>query len=217
MKEEEMNKINVFLSVGTTSTEKQKEFVDALEKRLQNEGIEPYTVGRTSFSSEAPLKAISKLMKESSGTIVIALERLYFPYGIEKKGSKDEKNLKEIKLSTPWNQIEAAMAYSNNHPLMVMVEEGLRNDGLLEYGYDWYVQTIPNSLDLDYLNSKEFNEVLQSWKDKLKKKKKKNINPSELTIYDLIYNMKPSHLWSILVSISALVTGAFLLGSKIIS
>ena len=213
-----MNKINVFLSVGSTSTKKQEEFVKALEERLRNDGIEPYTVGRTSFSSEAPLKAISKLMKKSSGTIVIALERLYFQSGVEKRGGKNEKELRKVKLSTPWNQIEAAMAYSNNHPLMVMVEDGLRNDGLLEYGYDWHVQSIPNSLDINYLNSKEFNEVLRSWKEKLEKEKngKRDINPSDLTIYDLIYKMKPSHLWSILVSISALVTGAFLLGSKII-
>jgi len=213
-----MDKLNVFFSVGSASTKKQEEFIIALEERLRNEGIEPHTVGRNSFSSEAPLKSISKLMKVSSGTIVIALERMYFPNGVEKRGGKEEKELKKIKLSTPWNQIEAAMAYSNNHPLMVMVEEGLRNDGLLEYGYDWYVQSIPNSLNIDYLNSKEFNDVLRSWKDKLEKNKNKktNINPADLTIYDLVYNMKAIHLWSVLVSISALVTGAFLLGAKII-
>lgn len=211
--------MKVFLSVGTTDNEEQEKMIVAIEERLRAEGIEPYTVGRSSFSSHAPLKAISKLMKECSGTIVIAMERMYFPNGVEKQGTKSEKHLNNVKLPTPWNQIEAAMGYSYNHPLMVMVEDGLRNDGLLEYGHDWYIQSIPTPYNVNYLNSQEFNQVLKSWKKELiiKSNEKVQVKPSELTIQDIVYSMKPSHLWSTLVAISALISGAFILGVKSIT
>ena len=57
------------------------------------------------------------------------------------------------------------MAYSRNLPLMVIVEEGLRSEGLLERGYDWYVQRVP--LDTTFLNTNEFNGILASWKNKI--------------------------------------------------
>jgi hypothetical protein len=48
---------------------------------------------------------------------------------------------------------------------MVIVEEGLRSEGLLERGYDWYVQRVP--LDTTFLNTNEFNGILASWKNKI--------------------------------------------------
>jgi hypothetical protein len=49
--------------------------------------------------------------------------------------------------------------------LLVLVEEGLRGDGLLEKGFDWYVQTV--KLDPSPLHTLVFNGVLASWKEKL--------------------------------------------------
>ncbi|MEI9810933.1 MAG: hypothetical protein WDO16_25330 [Bacteroidota bacterium] len=45
----------------------------------------------------------------------------------------------DTKYPTPWNQIEAAMAYTKGHPLMLIIEKGLKSEGLLEKGNDWYV------------------------------------------------------------------------------
>ena len=49
-------------------------------------------------------------MDECSGTIVIALERTYFPSGFDKRGGTKEQILSDTKYATPWNQIEAAMS-----------------------------------------------------------------------------------------------------------
>jgi hypothetical protein len=57
------------------------------------------------------------------------------------------------------------MAYSRGHPLMVIVESGLKNEGPLERGNEWYVQWI--KAEGGSLNSPEFNGVLPSWKQKL--------------------------------------------------
>jgi hypothetical protein len=100
---------------------------------------------------------------------------MYFPSGVEKRGGSKETALKDIKLPTPWNQIEAAMAYSGGLPLLVIVESGLRSEGLLERGHDWYVQWVKP--DGSALNSNEFNGVLASWKSKmLQGPKKKHLS-----------------------------------------
>lgn len=210
-----MNELNVFVSVGGTATEQQESFVRAVEGRLQSEGLIPHAVGRNTFSADAPLKTVIELMDECSGTVVIALERMYFPAGTEKRGGPKEVPLTEIKLPTPWNQIEAAMAHSRGHPLLVIVESGIKSEGLLERGYDWYVQWVKP--EAAALNTSEFNGVLASWKQKmvqLPKKPAPDKAVADFTVAELLGSLKPSQLWSLFGALAALVAGAFALGAR---
>jgi hypothetical protein len=160
-----MKELDVFVSVGGTANEKQEAFVRAVEDRLRSESLVPHTVGRNTFSSDAPLKTVTELMDKCSGTVVIALERTYFAEGTEKRGGPNATQLTDIALPTPWNQIEAAMSYARGLPLMVIVEAGLKSEGLLERGFDWYVQWVKP--ETSALNTNEFNGVLASWKQKM--------------------------------------------------
>ena len=211
-----MDELNVFVSVGGTATEKQEAFVRAVEDRLRSEGLVPHTVGRNTFSADAPLKTVTELLDRCSGTVVIALERSYFVAGIEKRGGPKESALTEVKLPTPWNHIEAAMSYARGLPLMVIVEAGLKSEGLLERGYDWYVQWVaPEAVAL---TSNEFNGVLASWKRKMVEAPKKAASSktlADLTVAELLGGLKPVQLWSVLVALAALVAGAFALGGKL--
>lgn len=74
-----MNEMNVFVSVGGTANDRQEAFVRAVEDRLRSEGLIPYTVGRNTFSADAPLKAVTELLDKCSGAVIIVLERTYFP------------------------------------------------------------------------------------------------------------------------------------------
>lgn len=213
-----MEELDIFVSVGGTATDEQEAFVKAVEDRLRSEGLIPHTVGRNTFSADAPLKTITELMQKCNGAVVISLERFYYPNGIEKRGGAKEKILGEIKLPTPFNHIEAAMAYTRGLPLLIIVEEGIKKDGLLEPGYDWYVQYIEPKKSS--LNTAEFNGILASWKNKILNSKKqikntKSINAAEMTIGELVKGLKTSQLWGVLVALVALVSGAFALGAKI--
>lgn len=210
---------DVFLSVGATANKTQEDFVQAIEARLRTEGLTPNTVGRNTFSVDSPLTTVVQLMDRCVGTVVIALERSYYPSGVEKRGGAFETVLSETKLATPWNQIEASLAYSRGLPLLVVVEKGLRLEGLLEPGYDWYVQSVP--LDVAYLNSHEFNGILASWKSKIENSQNQppsagKVAPTEIenmTIGQLVGTVKPAHLWSLVLSSAAVITGAFSLGA----
>jgi hypothetical protein len=202
---------NVFVSVGATSNEEQEVFVRAVEDRLRSEGLIPHTVGRNTFSSDAPLKKVIELLESCQGVVVIALERSFFPAGIDKRGGPKEAQLSNVRLPTPWNHIEAAMAYSRRLPLLVVVESGLKSEGLLEHGYDWYVQRInpvPSTL-----TTLEFNGVLADWKSKVDCYKATPVlgndapskSPADLTIRELVGGLRPAQLWSILGGFAALV------------
>jgi hypothetical protein len=205
----------IFVSVGSTCNPSQEEFVKAIEDRLRSEGFVPQTVGRTAFSSDAPLKAVTELMDQCSGMMVIALERSYFPAGVEKRGGNSEKHLLDVKLPTPWNHIEAALAYSRHLPIFAIVEEGLKAEGLIEPGYDWFVLSLP--LVPSQLHSVQFNGILSDWKSKIINygpARAASIRASEMTVADLLGSLKPVQLWSLLVTLAGLLGGAFAFGIK---
>jgi hypothetical protein len=215
----------VFVSVGSTSTKSQEDFVRAVEDRLRIEGLEPHTVGRNTFGSEAPLKTVTQLMDKCAGAVVIALERTYFAEGIDKRGGGEtrERILKDVRLPTTWNHIGAALSYAQGLPLLVIVEEGLKEEGLLERGYDWYVQRV--KCEPTALHSLEFNGVLFSWKEKLGQAASKNdetkrrsltVAPTDLTVAELLGGLKPSQLWAVLGAIAILIGGAFAVGAKLV-
>ena len=68
-------------------------------------------------------------MQECVGTVIIAYERIHLATAVEKRGSPKEKPLDGLNLPTVWNQIEATMAYTLGHPLLVLVEKGLKYEG----------------------------------------------------------------------------------------
>ena len=211
---------HIFVSVGSTSNSGHEAFVCAIEDRLRSEGMIPHTVNRNTFSSDAPLEAVSELLKTCSGAVVIALERSYFPSGVEKRGSPQSKELSEVKLPTAWNQIEAALAYSRAMPLLVVVERGLKEEGLLERGYNWYVQNVEPSPTA--LVSAEFNGIFSSWKGKVLSYSSTasptpppKSNVGDWTIGEILSSLKPAQLWSFLAALAAVVAGAFLVGAKL--
>ncbi len=211
-----MTERDIFVSVGGTTSDEQEAFVRAVEDRLRSEGLNPRTVGRNTFSSDAPLKTVTELLEVCSGTVVIALERSYFPSGIEKRGGPKECALRETILPTPWNQIEAALSYSRGLPLLVIAEEGVRSEGLLEPGFEWYVQRV--ALNASSLNSNEFNGVLASWKNKVSVPSRKQVatnNVADLTVGQIFGAIKPSQLWSVLAAFCVIVAGAFAVGAKL--
>ena len=213
-----MEQLDVFVSVGGTATEKQEEFVQAVEKRLRSEGLVPHTVGRNTFSAGAPLKQVTELIDKCSGSVVIALERSHFQSGLEKRGGPKESVLENVKLPTPWNQIEAALSYARGLPLLVIVESGLKGEGLLEHGYDWYVQTMEP--DDSALNSVEFNGVLSSWKQMMLEKPRNAVlakKVEDLSVAELFGSLKAVHLWSVIVALGAVVAGAFALGGQLLA
>jgi hypothetical protein len=161
--------IRVFLSVGRVATDQQREFVKEIEGFLQQHGLQPHTVGRNRFSVGPPLRTIMEEMNTSAGTAIVAFERKRVERGTELGGiGKKDVDLAEARYPTVWNQIEAAMAYVFGHPLLVIVEEGLRSEGLLERGHDWWVQWVEVAPGVT--GGEEFLGVFSDWRARVEER-----------------------------------------------
>lgn len=211
---------DVFISVGRPCTPNQEAFIVAIEDLLRTNGFSPRAVGRSDFSSKQPLKFVQELMNRCRGTVIIAFERLYVTEGEEKRGSADCKLVKHEIMPTVWNQIEAAMAYVLNQPLLVIVEEGSRTEGLLEAGYDWYVLKV--EIEPSSVNGREFQGVFADWARRVRdhdiaeRKKRTELPPefdfSRIKIHQFFALMTPGQLWKFGAAIAAIVAAAYSLG-----
>jgi hypothetical protein len=175
---------SVFISVGTTYRSEQEVFLDALMALLEECDVKPRVIERTDFATGSPLKHISKVLSECDGAIIIAFERKYFNGGVEKRNSPDEQLLPETRFPTPWNQIEAAMAYQLGLPLLVFAERGLRQEGLLEEKYDWHVERV--DINADAFSRKEVRARIQAWCREMKDRAKaaEDLKPPKKKIDD---------------------------------
>jgi len=218
--------MDVFVSVGTGLNAAQEAFVSAVEERLKAVGLNPCTIGRNTFSTEAPLHAVIELMDRCVGTVIVALERYRVERGVERRASPQEKALTDVGFPTAWNQIEAAMAYGRGLPLLVLVDEQLRCDGLLERGNDWFVHEVP--LDAAALNNPAFTGLLKDWRDRIEQRTAKAAaaaataapapaarDPASMTVAELVGALKPFQLWTALVALAGALSGAFYLGMRL--
>ncbi len=164
--------IKVFVSVGRTSTPQQEEFVSAIEAHMIDHGLTPQSLGRNYWSSQQPLRAIDELMSQCSGVAIVGFERLRVVQAIDRRGSENERALADFALPTVWNQIEAAMAYARGLPLLVLVQEELRTEGLLETGYDWYVKRM--RLTTAAASDREFCGIFDDWRSRVESHRASN-------------------------------------------
>jgi hypothetical protein len=199
----------VFISVGRTFNAQQEAFVAAVETYLRAQGFEPRTVGRNYFRNDQPLKVATDSMKECVGVIVIAFERIHVDKGAERRGASDESDLSGVNFPTVWNQIEAALAYATHRPLLVLVENGLKLEGLLQTGYDWWVQQV--TLDPSFLLSSEFMQVFSDWKTHSMEavnapaSSSSTVSAADLSIKDLLGSLKVAQLWGLLAALFGLM------------
>jgi hypothetical protein len=212
--------IDVFLSVGRTTTEAQEEFVREVERLLIEHDLRPHNLGRSDYSAAQPIRAIEELMDRCSGSVIIAFERLFVERGFDRRGSPDQRELVSQGITTVWNQIEAAMAYVKRQPLLVIVEEGVLQQGLLSHGHDWHVQQI--ALNPSALRSRETIGRLEEWKQRVNANATRppvvavsSIEPDKMTLSQLMGALRPAQVYGVGATVAGLLVGAFLLGLQI--
>ena len=184
---------HVFISIGGRYNSEQEAFLDALLKLLESYNVTPRVMNRTrrDYPVGSPLAGIANVLRECNGAIIVAFEKKFFPAGVEYPSSAKSMPLHNTRYTTPWNQIEAAMAFALGIPIIVLAENGLHEEGLLEQKYDWYVQHI--SMNVTSLENVEVRQRLQLWCDGLKEKSGNLLvrpDPENWTIGDLLRGLK---------------------------
>lgn len=165
---------SIFLSYPKPYLKRQENFIENISQYLQERELTPRTLGVTDYDMDAPLTAIRRLMLESNGLITIAFRRSLITNGISKPSSdigEIECNLSNSWLTSPYCQIEPAMAYQIGLPVLILREKGVISDGILEKGV---IGAYMPEFDLDgnideYFKSKEWVQVIQKWEGYVRK------------------------------------------------
>lgn len=79
------------------------------------------------------MKAVEQLMRRCSGAIILGFPQTIIQKGISKSGTDNEANIKNTLLPTPWNHIEASMAFMLGLPLLVIRNQGIKG-GIFDIG-----------------------------------------------------------------------------------
>src|SRR5207247_1367342 len=103
----------------------QKECIAFLESRLKEKNISMQFLERPDYSQFGALPEVHRIMKNCTGIIIYGFKQGEIYEGIWRSGTSEEKTIKNILLSTPWNQIEAGMASVLDLPILVLTQRGI--------------------------------------------------------------------------------------------
>ena len=161
-------KIPIFLSYPKPFMENQRGFIKQICEYLDSRGFIGRTLGVTDYDMQEPLTAIRRLMLECNGLITIALRRVYMEKASGKPSSdilENEYSLNEKWLTSPYCQIEPAMAFQIGLPILIFREAGVIAEGILEKGVTGtYLPEVNIHKSLDtYLQGEEWKQLIGSW------------------------------------------------------
>lgn len=166
--------ISVFLSYPVPFLQNQLDFIDLLKTYLRERGFEARTLGVTDYDMREPLTAIRRLMLESNGLITIAFKRTLVERAFQKPSSDldfQSKKMSNCWYTSPYCQIEPAMAFQIGLPILILREKGVVAEGVLEKGV---TGTYLPEFDLSkgakfYLESDEWKQIIGEWEGYVRK------------------------------------------------
>ena len=166
--------------------DEQEKFISKVSEYLDDRGFAPRTLGVTDYDTDAPLKAIRRLMMESNGLITVAFRRTF----IEKGSGNYRTNIAALKsyelndqwITSPWAHIEPAMAYQVGLPTLILREAGVMEEGVLQKGVvGTYMPqfSVSGSLD-EYFDSPEWSDLIRKWEGQVRAVVDRKGNPPQL-------------------------------------
>ena len=156
---------NVFLSRPTTIKNKFKKPYDAFLSHLLRSGYTDLRLGANQYTLDSPLTGVMKLMKTCRAAIILGYPQYEVTAAVSK--GADVKQQMSIYFPTPWNQIEATLAYNQCLPVLVVTHEGI-SGGIFDHGVTGeYLHT--TKLDrTNWHKEKGFQGIFQEFKKRIK-------------------------------------------------
>lgn len=124
------------------------------------------SLDRTAYRKYGQLSMIHDNMSKCSGVIVFAFSHLSVAEGVICKNLKEpyKQEIKDCSYSSSWLQIETAFAKSMNIPTLIIMEDGVRDDGIWD---DFIVQYNTGLLKFTYEGTleeqKQHKAIIDSW------------------------------------------------------
>lgn len=132
---------------------------------MKRSGLKPCRLGSENYTLDAPLTGVINLIKICQGAIILGYPQYEFSACVAKAGTPQ----KEASMSfpTPWNHIEATLAFQRGIPVLIVAHEGI-SGGVFDHGVTGqYVLTIDLAVQ-DWHKAKEFQGMFREWKSRMK-------------------------------------------------
>jgi hypothetical protein len=92
---------------------------------LAAEGITPRMLDRPDYPRFGVIGEVQRLIGDCVGGVVFGYSQLTVREGVWRGGTPEEKQIRDVGLSTPWNNVEAGMAVIQGLPLLILSQKGV--------------------------------------------------------------------------------------------
>lgn len=167
--------IDIFVSRPNSLDGYQEITMQKIEDVLGARGMRVRTIGKTDFPNVSPMKAVEQLMRQCSGAVILGFPQTNIQRGISKLNTDSEKPIKDILLPTPWNHIEASMAFMLDLPLLVIRDKGVEG-GVFDIGVTGYFIHTFQLENQEWIEKPSFLQPFNEWyKEVLHKSEDKTV------------------------------------------
>jgi hypothetical protein len=80
---------------------------------------------RSEYPEFGAISEVRRRMSSCAGVVIFGFHQLKIENGMWRPGTVEEREVKSMQLSTPWNQIEAGMAAMRGLPILLVCQRGL--------------------------------------------------------------------------------------------
>lgn len=171
--------IPIFVSRPNPFTLEQDYFLNKLLELLKKNNLMPITLKAKEYNPHESLTCLNEMIKRCYGIVILGFGQVYISQGISKKGGLLTENFFDARenmldntwITSPFCHIEGAIAFSNNLPIMITTQNGIKLDGMLKEG-SHAIMTPPFSLDSakkidEYFTNKQFLSDFEKWQQKI--------------------------------------------------
>lgn len=138
----EEEKILVFFSRPNPFLEKQQTFITQFQEMLNKSGIKTVTLQADNYDLTDTINYFKGMIRQCYGIVIIGFKQVFIEKGQKKRGGCINPNFfhpQEIDLSgqaltSPFCHIEGTIGLLYDLPLLIINEEGVREEGIIKGG-----------------------------------------------------------------------------------
>ena len=136
------SKILVFLSRPNPFREEHVYFIKKLQQKFKRYEIETITLQADNYDLTDSINYLKGMIKQCYGIAIIGFKQIYIDKGCKKRGGlntpnyfySEEKDVSGQAISSPYCHIEGTIGLINDLPLLIMNENGVREEGIIAGG-----------------------------------------------------------------------------------
>lgn len=170
------NKILVFLSRPNPFLDSHQYFILKLQEQFDKYNIETITLQADDYDLTDSIKYIKGMIKQCYGIVIVGFKQIFIEIGSKKKGGKEnsdfyypnEIDISGQSLTSPFCHIEGTIGLLNDLPLLVINEDGVREEGIIKGG-NFCTKTKNFNLSAidDFFNNVTIEQQIAVWAGKV--------------------------------------------------